>query len=131
MAHIMKRTIFLVLLAAAIPPLAAGTDATTKQEIAQLLDHLGASGCRFNRNGTWYDASRAVAHLDRKYKYLIENNLVGSVEEFIERAASASSASGKPYLVKCGNGPEMQSAAWFRGVLLKFREASRDAQRHP
>ncbi|HEY0683482.1 MAG TPA: DUF5329 domain-containing protein [Steroidobacter sp.] len=99
----------------------AEPDAKTRQEILHLISHLSASGCRFNRNGTWYDAARAVSHLNRKYEYLSKRDLIPNTEAFIERAASESSVSGKPYLVKCGNAPEVQSAAWFREALQKFR----------
>jgi hypothetical protein len=103
----------------------AGPDATTKQEISHLIGHLAASGCRFNRNGSWYDASQAVSHLNRKYEYLLKRDLVPNAEAFIERAASESSASGKPYWVKCGDAPEVQSATWFREALEKLRTESR------
>ena len=126
----MKRAILLAALAAAVPAFAEAPDATTKSEISHLINYLGSSGCQFNRNGTWYDASRAVAHLNRKYKYLLKKDLVGNAEAFIQRAASESSASGKPYLVRCGNGPEMQSAVWFRAALLEFRARSSDGQEH-
>ena len=119
----MKKLI-LPLLVAVTGPVLAEPDANTKREIAYLIEHLANSGCRFNRNGAWYDASRAVSHLKRKYDYLQKRDLLPTTEAFIERAASESSASGKPYLVKCGNDPELQSAAWFREALTKFRAAS-------
>lgn len=116
------------MVAVACCPASAEPDATAKQEISQLIGHLAASGCRFNRNGSWYDASRAVSHLNRKYEYLLKRDLVPNAEAFIERAATESSASGKPYLVKCGVAPEMQSAAWFQKALEKLRAESRNAQ---
>lgn len=109
----------------------AEPDATAKQEIASLINHLAASGCRFNRNGSWYDASSAVGHINRKYSYLLKKDLVPNTEAFIERAASESSTSGKPYLVKCGDTPEVQSAVWFRDALAKLREKSFNAPKHP
>jgi hypothetical protein len=102
----------------------AEPDATARKEIASLIEHLGSSGCQFNRNGTWYDASRAVSHLQRKYKYLLDKGLVTDTDAFIRLAASESSTSGKPYLVKCGNQPETPSAAWFRAALAEFRAKS-------
>jgi len=72
-----------------------------------------------------------VGHINRKYEYLLKKGLVPNTEAFIERAASESSASGKPYLVKCGNQPEVESAAWLREALAKFRAESRSAgERH-
>ena len=39
-------------------------------EIDHPLGSLGSSNCRFYRNGTWYTASDAQAHLTKKYEYL-------------------------------------------------------------
>jgi len=39
-------------------------------EIDHPLGSLGSSNCRFYRNGTWYNASDAQAHLTKKYEYL-------------------------------------------------------------
>ena len=100
---------------------AAEHDAVVARQITYLIDHLAASGCQFNRNGTWHDAPRAVSHLKRKYEYLLKKNLIADADAFIRLAASESSVSGKPYLVKCGNQPEMPSAQWFRAALGTFR----------
>ena len=121
----MKRVVvILALLSATGPALAEGADATTRHEISYLLGYLGSSSCRFNRNGTWHGAGRAVAHLNRKYEYLLRKDLVRTAEEFIQRAASQSSTSGKPYTVKCGNGPEVPSGEWFGDALRRYREGA-------
>lgn len=99
----------------------AEPDAVAKKEISYLIDRLASSGCRFNRNGTWYESPRAVSHLKRKYEYLLDKGLVTDTDAFIRLAATESSASGKPYLVKCGNEPETPSAEWFRSALADFR----------
>lgn len=91
-----------------------------KQEIAHLFTHLKASGCEFNRNGTWYNAEKAVAHLNQKYEYLLGKNLIFTTEDFIELAATESSKSHKAYLVKCGKN-ESKSAAWFKEELANYR----------
>ena len=92
----------------------------TKQEIAHLFTHLKSSGCEFNRNGTWYKADKAVAHLNQKYEYLLGKNLISTAEDFIERAATESSMSHKAYLVKCSDN-ESKSAAWFKEELANYR----------
>ncbi len=73
----------------------------TKLEIAHLFSHLQESGCQFDRNGTLYDASEAVSHLNMKHQYLLGKGLVASSEDFIERAASESNLSGRVYRVRC------------------------------
>jgi hypothetical protein len=92
-------------------------------EIDRLLGRLEASGCEFNRNGTWYAATEVKPHLLRKLNYLEDRGLVQTTEQFIERAASGSSMSGKPYLVKCGNGAPVQSDEWLRTELKDLRSA--------
>jgi len=103
--------------------LAAEPDAAARREIDHLIGHLAASGCQFNRNGTWYDAERAVSHIRRKYEYLLDRGLVPTADAFIERAASASSTSGDPYLVKCPGRTKERSAEWFRAELRTYRQS--------
>lgn len=99
----------------------AGPDDATRAEIAHLLQHLESSGCQFQRNGSWFAPTRAAAHLNQKYEYLLKKGLVTSAETFIERAATQSSASGKPYSVKCGDTAAVPSAAWLKEELERFR----------
>jgi hypothetical protein len=96
---------------------------TTKQEISYLFSYLENSGCQFNRNGTWYQPKDAVAHLNKKYQYLLGKHLVPSTEAFIERAATESSISGKPYLVQCHGSAPTESATWFKSSLTKYRQS--------
>jgi hypothetical protein len=94
----------------------------TKLEIAHLFANLQASGCQFNRNGTWYDASETVSHLNTKYQYLLRKGLVASSEDFIKRAASVSSLTGQAYSVRCGSNPVVNSADWFGAELENYRK---------
>lgn len=112
------------LLVAALLPIPAFAQAASS-EIGQLFAALESSGCRFHRNGKWYDATQASAHLHRKYDYLQKKRLVGSTETFIERAASISSLSGKPYLVRCGAAAPVESRTWFLARLVELRNAAR------
>lgn len=90
-------------------------------EIAQLISSLDGSQCRFQRNGSWHDGHDARAHLQRKYDYLLKKDMVDSAEQFIERAASQSSMSGKPYRIQCPGQPEQTAAAWFGARLQALR----------
>ena len=92
-----------------------------RAEIDALLAKLETSGCDFQRNGQWYKASDAKAHLLRKLDYLEDKSLVATTEQFIERAASTSSRSGKPYFVRCGSAAPVESAAWLRDMLKAQR----------
>lgn len=94
-----------------------------QREIDALIAGLGASGCAFERNGRWYDAAAARAHLQKKYVYLRKRDLADTAELFIERAASESSMSGKPYRVRCPGQAAEPSAQWFRQRLQALRAA--------
>ncbi|HDS0949164.1 TPA: YfeK family protein [Stenotrophomonas maltophilia] len=93
-----------------------------QREIAQLIASLDGSQCRFQRNGSWHDAAEARAHLQRKYDYLLKKDKVDSAEQFIERAASQSSMSGKAYRIQCPGQPEQTAAAWFGARLQALRQ---------
>ena len=99
----------------------AAEPANTQQEIAHLFTTLESSNCQFNRNGSWYSAKEASAHLATKYKYLQGKDLVPSAEKFIERAATESSLSGKAYQIKCADNVAQLSAPWFMAALAKYR----------
>ena len=94
-----------------------------RAEIAALLKALQASGCQFNRNGSWYTAAEAQAHLSKKLEYLEGKNLVKSAEDFINLGASTSSSSGKAYLVRCGSAQAVESKAWLLSQLSTLRQA--------
>jgi hypothetical protein len=98
--------------------------APSQAEIKHLLDFVDQSGCRFNRNGTWYDSHKARLHLEQKRDYLAKRNMLPTAESFIQRAASQSSLSGKPYLVQCGDGPTLPSSTWLSKELLHYRSTT-------
>lgn len=91
------------------------------REIGSLFTRLEQSNCQFSRNGSWYDAKQASDHLRQKYDYLVKRHLVTSAESFIDLAASKSSMSGKPYLVRCADKPAIESKAWFTHELEALR----------
>jgi hypothetical protein len=105
--------------------LAAEPVPATKREVEQLLTRLAASGCQFQRNGTWHSATDARAHLEKKYQYLLDKHLVSTSEDFISLAATKSSTSGKPYGVKCGAQEQQPSAAWMAAQLREMRAAGK------
>ena len=53
--------------------------------------------------------------------YLLRKNLVPSTEAFIDRAASQSSMSSKPYQVRCPGQPDVSSKQWFTEQLQQIR----------
>ncbi len=92
-----------------------------QKEIAQLLDRIESSNCSFARNGSWHGPADARKHLQMKVDYMVKRNMLGSTEEFISKAATASSVSGEAYQIKCGNGAPMASATWLTAELKRIR----------
>jgi hypothetical protein len=92
--------------------------ATVDQEVDYLLGYVAISGCTFIRNDSPHEPADAADHLRNKYKR--GRRWVDSAEQFIDRIASGSSLSGKPYRVTCGN-TEMDSGEWLHGALDQYR----------
>lgn len=46
---------------------------------------------------------------------------IGSTADFIDKAATASSVSRRPYAIRCGVGPEVPSRQWLYDVLTRIR----------
>lgn len=118
-------TALALLCAGAFPARGAQPQPFVRAEIDYLLQSIGTSGCLFSRNGTWYDGSRARAHLRSKYDYLAARNLIATAEDFIDKAATRSSVSGEPYEVRCGKDPEVETRAWLRALLDRYRTSTR------
>ena len=105
-----------------LPAAHAAPPAAAMVEINYLLGLIEQSGCEFFRNGTWYDAQQAQAHLRAKYDALAANNQIKTAEDFIEKAASNSSMSGRPYQIRCAGAAGMTTNQWFSAALTRFRE---------
>lgn len=115
------RATFLAVLLTAPLSAALAAPSAARPEIEALLARLHASSCSFQRNGSWHDAKEAQAHLLRKLAWLEDRNAVQSTEQFISLAASTSSSSGKPYLVRCGGTAPVESRRWLATELEALR----------
>jgi uncharacterized protein DUF5329 len=123
------RAALLALLLCSVPNLStAAPSASVQAEIDHLFGYLERSGCRFNRNGTWYAAREASDHLKKKRDYLVRKGLLSTTESFIELAASKSSSSGQPYLVECPGAPARESGLWFQDELARYRRGGNTSQ---
>lgn len=121
----MHKALLLLILIAFCPAVrSADLTQPAVREIEQLLGALGSSGCMFYRNGSWYGAAQAQAHLTKKYEYLRKKKLIESAEEFISKGGAESSKSGKPYQVQCGQEGAVQSAVWLQSALHRLRAGS-------
>jgi hypothetical protein len=77
------------------PALSPREEARTEALLAALQQRTEVV---FIRNGSEYDAARAAGHLRLKLEH--SRDRLDSAEEFIDKAASSSSLSGKPYMVR-------------------------------
>ena len=117
------RSLLLLLALVTAAPAGAAPPPAAAREIEGLIAALGASGCDFQRNGSWYPAKKAEQHLRRKYDYLRERDKVATAEQFIALAGTRSSMSGRAYSVRCPGKPVVDSAAWLQGRLRALRAA--------
>ena len=110
-------------------PAQAAPPANAVAEINYLLDFVGRSGCKFFRNGSWYDSQRAQSHLRVKYNYLAAHDRIKTADDFIEQGATRSSMSGEEYQIQCEAGPVVPSNRWLRTALIDYRSSSRQHAR--
>ena len=108
----------LVLIARSIATVDAAADADT--EIRALIQAVAESECEFNRNGSLHSAEAAAAHLELKYAR--GKRYADSAEAFIERLASKSSWSGKPYQMIC-DGQTQPAGNWLTATLATIRSS--------
>jgi hypothetical protein len=120
---------FLVLLAASPPVARAAPPTPATAEIGYLIEYLERSGCEFYRNGRWYDAAAASAHLRHKYDALSGIHQFNTADDFIERVATRSSMSGLAYEVRCGGHESRTAESWLREALVAYRAEGHHASR--
>ena len=99
-------------------PVLAAADGTAT-EIEYLLSAVGDSSCTFIRNGKRHEAAAAEDHLRMKYRR--GKRYAPTTELFIERLASASSMSKKPYMIECGDEEAMPTGDWLSARLAEYR----------
>ena len=84
-----------------------------------LLKHVADSGLTFIRNSERHDAAYAAEHMSSKYEYFRDK--IKTPEDFIQRCASKSLMSGKPYRVVLKNGEEVRTDEWLLRALTVYR----------
>lgn len=103
------------------PAVSAAQTSSADVEISHLLDFIGTSGCEFYRNGSWYTATQARAHLDEKFVLVKKADGVQSAEAFIEKVATKSAFSNLPYRVRCGANVIVLVGDWLAVELQRYR----------
>ena len=99
---------------------AGAVEPEAQLETNRLLEKVADSGCDFERNGSLHSSTDAASHLALKYDR--GERYVDTTEDFIDRLATKSSWSGKPYWVICA-GERAPSGDWLRVLLAEVRVA--------
>ena len=113
-----------------LPGAHAETPSVARVEIDYLLDFVGKSGCEFYRNGKWYTAEKAQAHLRSKYENVVARWSIETAEDFIAKVATKSSMSGRVYEARCGGAAAIPSSRWLTAALLQHRADGAAAAPH-
>jgi len=98
---------------------AALAEDNTEQEIDYLLNTVASSDCVFIRNGKEHGPEAARDHLNLKRRR--GKRYYTTADEYVEKLASSSSWSGKPYFIRCGDSEQQPAGEWFMAVLLEYR----------
>jgi Family of unknown function (DUF5329) len=99
--------------------LAQTAPAPEKQKIEILIKEVGdLKDAKFIRNGWTYEVFTAVRFLRGKGE--ANDAAVITAQDFIDRVASASGTSGKPYLIHLNDGREVKSRDFLLAKLKKL-----------
>jgi hypothetical protein len=108
--------IALTQIADAVPLRAADDAANELKMIEALIMHLeGLEGAVFVRNGQEYDSARAASFVRSKWK--AKRSAIKTAADFIEKAASISSTTGNPYLIRFTDGREVKGRDYLFSQL--------------
>ena len=92
---------------------------TEKQKIDALIEHVGElKDAKFIRNGSSYEPATAVRFLRGKWN--ANKAEVKTARDFIDKVATKSGTSGKPYLMRYSDGKEIPSREFLLAELKKI-----------
>ncbi|AFU98848.1 DUF5329 domain-containing protein [Simiduia agarivorans] len=106
--------------------LAADLPASEQQRVAFLIESVARlQGAVFIRNGTEHPAADAAEHLTMKLRRAKNSWFAPPAESwtaelFIDKLASRSSISGKPYQIRFADGSLVNAGDWLRQQLARY-----------
>ena len=107
---------FSLLLITTVQVAALSATATEKQKIEALIQQVSElKDARFVRNGSAYNSKSAAIFLRRKWQ--ANQSEVRSARDFIDKVATFSGTSGKPYLIHFKDGKEIHSREFLLARL--------------
>jgi len=117
--RITKALVLLVILTAPSFVQAQDLSALEKQKIEALIRQVGdLKEAKFVRNGSTYEPATAVRFMRGKWDANLSD--VKSARDFIDKVATISGTSGKPYLIRFKDGKEIPSREFLLTELKKL-----------
>lgn len=120
----MRRIIMLTFVAASTLVFvnsASADEATEKKKIEALIKHIEeVKDAKFVRNGRENEPKKWAAYM--RVKWDRAEAEVKTAKDFIDKCASTSSVSGKPYLVKFKDGKEQKLGDFLTAELKKLEK---------
>jgi len=102
-----------------------------EQKINFLIKQIESSSAIFERNGEKHSAKKAVSHI--KFKMVRAKGFFSffsspkiTAKNFIEKIASKSSTTGKPYFIILKNGTRYKMEDWLNKEIKKFNVPKSD-----
>ncbi|MPZ76170.1 MAG: hypothetical protein GEU77_06570 [Deltaproteobacteria bacterium] len=97
----------------------ASAPALEKEKIEALIKQVNdLKTAKFVRNGSTYSADSAATFLRRKWQ--ANQSEVKTARDFIDKVASRSGTSGKPYLIRLKEGKEIHSRDFLLAQLQRL-----------
>jgi hypothetical protein len=98
--------------------------AADTEPLSKTIDYLiaqveKADDVKFLRNGDEHNGKDAAKHMRRKYDHFKKE--IKTPEDFIEKCASKSELSGKPYMIKKADGSTLKCEDWMKTLLEQHR----------
>ena len=117
--------VLLITLAIPVATHAQTLPTAERQKIESLIKYVGdLKDTKFIRNGSSYDVSTAVRFLRGKWE--ANDDRVKTARDFIDKVASFSGTSGKPYLIRFKDSKEIPSREFLAAELQKIESAPLD-----
>jgi hypothetical protein len=102
---------------------------TVDKTVLHLISYVSGSGLIFIRNAGKYTSVEAAEHMNNKYQHFRQD--IKTAEGFIERCASKSLLSGKPYLVINAQGEQVRTSEWLLAELGDYRARNTGTSQQP
>ena len=124
LASTLTLTPVLLVLAPGLAP-AADKPTTEKAKIEALIKHVAElKDAKFVRNDQEHDAKTAAKFLQGKWD--ANSAEIKTAKDFIDKAASKSSTTGKAYMIRFKDGKEQKAGDYLHAELKKLEKPADD-----